>query len=279
MQGTGNDYLYIDCFNQDIKLSFEQIARLSDRRFGVGGDGVIFVRRSECADGLMDMYNADGSCGIMCGNGVRCVGKFLFDRGRCCRSALIETRGGIKSLEITVGEDDLASGASVEMGHAVIDCQKIPVLWDSCNVDIPIFAAGREWKFTAVSMGNPHAVIFCEENIDGFDLEKIGPEFERHPMFPERMNTEFVNLLDDGALKMRVWERGSGETLACGTGACAVAVAAVQRGLVKTGAETSVRPPGGELSVVVRADFSVRMTGDANEVFTGSVDIPEHGWS
>ena len=271
MQGCGNDYVYIDCLENDIDLSAEQIAFLSDRRFGVGGDGVIFIRKAKSADAFMDMRNADGSRGAMCGNGIRCVAKYLYDRGLCSKEAAIDTPSGVKKITL-ITEGAAASGAAVEMGRAITDCRGVPVAREGSNVDIPISAAGREWVFTALSMGNPHAVVFCKSDVDALELERIGPEFERHEMFPERVNTEFVNVMPDGSLKMRVWERGSGETLACGTGACAVAVAAALKGIRPFG-ETRVILRGGELFITVREDMSVLMRGPAREVFSGELEL------
>lgn len=274
MHGCGNDYVYIDCLGDDIELTDAQVRLISDRRFGVGGDGVIFIRKSEKADAFMDMRNADGSRGAMCGNGIRCVAKYLFDRALCGERAVIDTPSGVKDIALLSRDGKTADGAAVEMDRAVTRPRDVPVLWDGDNTDIPITVDDRLWRFTAVSMGNPHAVIFMNSGVDALELERIGPLFESHRMFPERVNAEFVNALPDGTLKMRVWERGSGETLACGTGACAVAVAAVQNSLADFG-ETTVRLRGGELVITVREDMSVRMSGPAREVFRGVIELTD----
>lgn len=273
MQGIGNDYIYIDCFKNDIRLTAKQIAFLSDRRFGIGGDGVIFIRKSDRADGFMDMYNLDGSAGKMCGNGVRCVGKYLFDNGYAkSETVTVETRSGIKTLKMSIGSDKKATGASVDMGKAILDCKEIPVLYEGDSRSVPVEISGREYQATCVSMGNPHAVIFVDDP-DRIDLPTIGPSFENHPLFPDKVNTEFVSVVSKNHIKMRVWERGSGETLACGTGACATAVAAVLRGYCDYSADITVTLRGGELIINYEPDGTVTMTGAAATVFTGEIEI------
>lgn len=273
MQGIGNDYIYIDCFKNDIRLTAKQIAFLSDRRFGIGGDGVIFIRKSDRADGFMDMYNLDGSAGKMCGNGVRCVGKYLFDNGYAkSETVTVETRSGIKTLIMSIGADKKATGASVDMGKAILDCKEIPVLYEGDGRSVPVEISGREYQATCVSMGNPHAVIFVDDP-DRIDLPTIGPLFENHPLFPDKVNTEFVSVVSKNHIKMRVWERGSGETLACGTGACATAVAAVLRGYCDYSADITVALRGGELIINYEPDGTVTMKGAAATVFTGEIEI------
>ncbi len=273
MQGIGNDYIYIDCMNNDVRLTSEQIAFLSDRRFGIGGDGVIFIRKSDKADGFMDMYNLDGSAGKMCGNGVRCVGKYLFDYGYAKGDTVsVETRSGIKTLRLTVAPDGKASGAAVDMGKAILDCKQIPVLYSGESESVPIIIEGREYRATCISMGNPHAVVFVDDP-DKLELPSLGPLFENHPLFPDKVNTEFVSVLSRNHIKMRVWERGSGETLACGTGACASAVAAVLHGFCDYFADITVTLRGGELVINYNSDGSVIMTGAAKTVFSGVIEI------
>ncbi len=277
MQGAGNDYVYIDCFAQDIRLTPEQIAFLSDRRFGVGGDGVIFIRPSEHADGFMDMYNLDGSAGQMCGNGVRCVGKYLFDHGHARGSTVrVDTRSGVKVLDIRLGADGRACGARVDMGEPVFGCGEIPVAYAGDSLAVPVELAlpegGKTVTVSCVSMGNPHAVLFTG-GIDRLALETIGPLFEHNPRFPDRVNTEFVEVLSRRELRMRVWERGSGETLACGTGACAAAVCAVRRGLCDRGEPVFVHLRGGDLEITWAQDGRVYMLGPAVEVYSGEIEL------
>lgn len=278
MQGAGNDYVYVDCMKEDLRLSSATIAFLSDRRFGVGGDGVIFIRPSARADGCMDMYNLDGSQGKMCGNGIRCVGKYLFDHGYAQDpdAVRVDTRSGVKTLRMQLGPDGRAAGATVEMGKAVPDCRKIPVRHEGSCVDIPSLSSSRTTAPTsnapACRWATPNAVIFTE-HIDDLDLDEIGPYYENHRLFPDRVNTEFVEVAGDSELRMRVYERGSGETLACGTGACAAAVAAVLKGLCSYDVPIRVHLRGGDLAVVYRADGTVSLTGPAAEVFTGVIDL------
>ncbi len=273
MQGIGNDYIYIDCMKNDLSLTREQIAFLSDRRFGIGGDGVIFIRKSEVADGYMDMYNLDGSAGKMCGNGVRCVGKYLYDNGYAKSGTVtVETRSGVKTLRMEIGANKKAAGAAVDMGKAELACKNIPVLYDGSNVNIPVTVGGRDYLMTCVSMGNPHAVIFVE-NPDDIPLEEVGPLFENSVLFPDKVNTEFASVISRNHLNMRVWERGSGETLACGTGACAVAVAAVLTGLCDMDTDITVTLRGGDLVINYKSDGTVTMTGGAATVFCGSIEL------
>lgn len=278
MEGAGNDYVYVDCFRQNVSLDAASISFLSDRRFGVGGDGVIFIRPSDRADGFMDMYNLDGSAGNMCGNGVRCVGKYLWDHGYAKNpdAVTVDTRSGIKTLRMQLGPDGKATGATVEMGAAILDCASIPVDWSGDSLEVPLHIGAPNYTAdavcTCVSMGNPHAVIFTQ-NIDALDLEKIGPHYENHPLFLDRVNTEFVEQVGENELRMRVWERGSGETLACGTGACAVGVASVRRGFCAQDAPILVHLRGGDLVIVYRADGTVTMQGPATEVYRGEIEL------
>lgn len=274
MHGISNDYVYISTFDQPEE-DWEQLAiRLSDRRTGIGGDGIILVCPSDIADAKMRIFNADGSEGMMCGNGIRCVGKFVYDKGLVPAdktTVTIDTLSGIKTLELTV-RDGKVQSARVDMGAAILTPAEIPVVFDKERmIDEGLTVDGREWRVTAVSMGNPHCVTFVDD-VDGLLLEKIGPHFEHHPAFPERVNTEFVKVIDDHTLQMRVWERGSGETWACGTGACATAVAACLNGFCKKGEDITVRLRGGDL-VINYTDETVIMTGPASTVFEGEVEI------
>ena len=274
MHGISNDYVYISTFDQPEE-DWEQLAiRLSDRRTGIGGDGIILVCPSEVADAKMRIFNADGSEGKMCGNGIRCVGKFVYDKGLVPAdktTVTIDTLSGIKTLELTV-RDGKVQSARVDMGAAILNPAAIPVQYDGDTmIDAPLEVNGKVWNVTAVSMGNPHCVTFVDD-VDSLALEKIGPHFENHPAFPERVNTEFVKVIDDHTLQMRVWERGSGETWACGTGACATAVAACLNGYCKKGDDITVHLRGGDL-VIRYTDDTVIMTGPASTVFEGEVEI------
>ncbi|WP_405341677.1 diaminopimelate epimerase [Ruminococcus sp.] len=274
MHGISNDYVYISTFDQPEE-DWEQLAiRLSDRRTGIGGDGIILVCPSDVADAKMRIFNADGSEGRMCGNGIRCVGKFVYDKGLVPAdktTVTIDTLSGIKTLELTV-RDGKVQSARVDMEAAILNPVDIPVNYDGDRmIDAPMTVDGKVWNVTAVSMGNPHCVTFVDD-VDSLDLEKIGPHFENHPAFPERVNTEFVKVIDDHTLQMRVWERGSGETWACGTGACATAVAACLNGYCKKGDDITVHLRGGDL-VIRYTDDTVIMTGPASTVFEGEVEI------
>lgn len=274
MHGISNDYVYISTFDQPEE-DWEQLAiRLSDRRTGIGGDGIILVCPSEVADAKMRIFNADGSEGKMCGNGIRCVGKFVYDKGLVPAdktTVTIDTLSGIKTLELTV-RDGKVQSARVDMGAAILNPAAIPVNYDGDRmINAPLEVDGKTWNVTAVSMGNPHCVTFVDD-VDSLALEKLGPHFENHPAFPERVNTEFVKVIDDHTLQMRVWERGSGETWACGTGACATAVAACLNGYCKKGDDITVHLRGGDL-VIRYTDDTVIMTGPASTVFEGEVEI------
>ena len=269
MQGAGNDYVYVNCFEQTVENAPELARRISDRHFGVGSDGLILIAPSDVADVQMIMYNADGSRAQMCGNGIRCVGKYAHDRGLTDKTVLtVETLAGIKTLTLHLGPDGQTESVTVDMGEPELAPEKIPVRVDGARaVDIPIEAAGQTWRATCVSMGNPHAVIFVSD-VDSLDLPKIGPEFEHHALFPERTNTEFCQVLPDGALKMRVWERGAGETLACGTGACATLVAANLT--ERSGRAATLKLRGGDLAISWDVQNNhIFMTGPATFVFDG----------
>lgn len=273
MHGIGNDYVYINCFDQTIKNPEELAMKMSPRRFSVGADGVILICPSDVADAKMRMFNLDGSEGKMCGNGIRCVGKFIYDNDIAHKSIItVETLSGIKTLEITdVGGK--ASSITVDMGKAEFSPDKIPAIAD-CDtiIDTAVTVDGKEYNVTALSMGNPHAVTFCDD-IDNLNLSEIGPHFEHHDMFPEQVNTEFIRVIDDHTLQMRVWERGSGETFACGTGACAAAVAAVVNGYCKQDQEITVHLVGGDLFITYKSDGTVFMRGGAEKVFDGVYEI------
>jgi len=272
MQGIGNDYVYVNCFSERVEHPSEIARMVSDRHFGIGSDGLILICPSETADFRMDMYNADGSRGEMCGNGIRCVAKYVYDYGLTHEEQItVETLAGIKKLGLTV-EDGRVSYVRVNMGKPILKPSEIPVdLGGEKAVDVPITAGQAEYRMTCVSMGNPHAVIFVDD-ITSLDLEKIGPDFEHHELFPKRINTEFVSVADRGTIRMRVWERGTGETMACGTGACASAVASILNGF--TDRDVNVNLLGGTLGVEWNEeDGCVYMTGPAVTVFDGEIDI------
>ncbi|TGX98454.1 diaminopimelate epimerase [Hominisplanchenecus murintestinalis] len=272
MQGIGNDYVYVNCFEEKVENPGKLAVRVSDRHFGIGSDGLILIKPSERADFCMEMYNADGSEGAMCGNGVRCVGKYVYDYGLTEQTSIqVETKSGIKYLDLTV-EEGKVSQVRVNMGAPELSPSGIPVLADGDKVlDAPIMVDGREYRMTCVSMGNPHAVVYLND-VKNLEIEKIGPMFEMHPCFPDRVNTEFVRVVDGHTLEMRVWERGSGETLACGTGACAVAVASILNGHVS--GEVTVKLLGGDLKILWdEQENIVYMTGPAAVVFDGEIEV------
>lgn len=275
MHGIGNDYIYINCFEGDIvpEEMIEEIVAMSDRHKGIGGDGVIFIMSSDVADAKMRMFNADGSEGKMCGNGIRCVGKYIYEHDISHNNPLkIETASGIKTLNLEVAQGKVES-VTVDMGSPILDPKLIPVDLDVEQViNYPLVVNGQEYMITCVSMGNPHCVIFTE-GIDYLDLESIGPLFENNPIFPERTNTEFIEIIDDKTMKMRVWERGSGETLACGTGASASVVAAIYNNIFTRNQEIKVILKGGELYITLTSDNHVFMRGSATEVFTGEYKL------
>ena len=274
MHGLGNDYVYVNCFEEKIDNPPAVARFVSDRHFGIGSDGLIMINPSKTADFEMEMYNADGSRGEMCGNGIRCVAKYVYDYGLTDKTQIsVETLGGIKYLDLTV-EDGKVSLVKVDMGKPELEADLSPIIAEREQViDEPIEVDGKEYHMTGVSMGNPHAVIYVDD-VKGLDLEKIGPKFENHERFPKRINTEFVHCIDRQTVEMRVWERGSGETLACGTGACAVAVSSILNNLTDT--QVTVKLLGGDLQIEWdREKDRVFMTGPATVVFDGVIDITE----
>jgi len=275
MHGLGNDYVYVNCFEEKIENPSEVAKFVSDRHTGIGSDGLIMINPSKVADFEMEMYNADGSRGEMCGNGIRCVGKYVYDYGLTDKTSIsVETLGGIKYLDLTVEKGKVAL-VRVDMGKPILKPELIPIVMEDEAaenvIDSPIIVDGNEYRMTGVSMGNPHDVIFWD-GIDTMDIETIGPKFENHERFPKRINTEFVEVLDRHTAKMRVWERGSGETQACGTGACAVAVACILNGLTED--KVTVKLLGGDLQIEWnREEDKVYMTGPATTVFDGIIDV------
>lgn len=270
MQGLGNDYVYVNCFRENVENPSEMAIKVSDRHFGIGSDGLILIKPSEVADFRMDMYNADGSQAEMCGNGIRCVAKYVYDYGLTDQTEIsVETLAGIKYLKLQIA-DGKVSRITVNMGQPELVPDKIPVQADGDHVvDEPIVVNGVTYKMTCVSMGNPHCIVFVDDTAD-FPLEEIGPMFENHERFPKRVNTEFIQILNRNEVNMRVWERGSGETLACGTGACASAVACVLNGLTED--EITLHLLGGDLSVRWDQEENlVYMTGPATVVFDGEI--------
>lgn len=274
MHGCGNDYIYVDGSKEKIAAEDkpELVKRLSDRHFGIGGDGVIFINPSKEADFEMEMYNMDGTRAEMCGNGIRCVAKFVYDKGLTDqKNVSIVSCGKVKYLELNI-ENNKVSTVKVNMGAPVLKANDIPVIADGEEVISERIEVGEEiYNMTCVSMGNPHAVVFVDD-VATLPLEKIGPMFENHVRFPKRINTEFVKVLDSETIEMRVWERGTGETLACGTGACASVVACILNGL--TGEEVTVKLLGGNLQIRWdRNENLVYMTGPASTVFEGEIEL------
>ena len=272
MQGCGNDYIYVNCFNEQL-VDIPEIARtVSDRHFGIGADGLILIKESKAADFMMDIYNNDGSRAKMCGNGIRCVAKYVYDYGMTDKKRLrIETLSGVKEMDLIV-EGDHVRFVTVNMGNPITKASDIPVNFHKgVVINEPIAVENCTYKVTCVSMGNPHAVIFVDDPA-GIPIETLGPFFEHHEMFPDRINTEFVQVVDRSHIKMRVWERGSGETLACGTGACASVIACILNGLTEH--EVTVSLLGGELKICYDEKINtVFMTGPAQKVFDGEIDI------
>ena len=275
MQGLGNDYVYVNCFKETVENPSSVAKFVSNRNFGIGSDGLILICPSETADFQMVMYNADGSRGEMCGNGIRCVAKYVYDYGLTDKTRIsVETLGGIKYLDLTV-EDRKVRLVKVDMGEPHLTPEEIPIVMDDKDVgkviDEEIDVDGTVYRMTGVSMGNPHTVVYMDD-LKGLEIEKIGPKFESHPRFPQRINTEFAHVLDEHTVEMRVWERGSGETLACGTGACAVAVASILNGLTKR--SVTVKLLGGDLMIEWNEENGhVFMTGPAEVVFDGEIDL------
>ena len=276
MQGIGNDYVYVNCFEEKVDNPASVAQMVSDRHFGVGSDGLILIRPSVKADFFMEMFNADGTRSAMCGNGIRCVGKYVYDHGLTDKTEIsVNTLAGVKHLKLNV-EDGRVSFVTVDMGEPELEAARIPVKAESSLVIGEfIEVAGERFAMTCVSMGNPHAVVFVEETAD-FPVEEIGRPFEFHSVFPERVNAEFVQVLGPSEVNMRVWERGTGETLACGTGACATVVACILNGL--TDDEVTVHLLGGDLRIRWdRAANRVFMTGPAATVFEGEIDVTACG--
>lgn len=274
MQGIGNDYVYVDCFQETVNNPSAVAKFVSDRHFGIGSDGLILVKPSDVADCEMDMYNLDGSQGAMCGNGIRCVAKFAYDKGIVHKKNIsVATKSGIKYLELTVKNNQVSS-VKVNMGSPILNAKTIPVVSEKEQViNEPLIVNGKTYHITAVSMGNPHAIVYMDD-VENLDIAEIGPAFENHINFPDRINTEFVKVIDRHTLQMRVWERGSGETLACGTGACAVAVASTLNGLVDEDVPVTVKLLGGDLEILWnRQENLVYMTGPATTVFEGEIDL------
>lgn len=275
MQGTGNDYIYVNCLEEVVNEPDILARRLSDRHFGVGADGLVLIRPSGRADFAMEMYNADGSRGEMCGNGIRCLGKYVYDRGLTDKRELdIQTGSGTRHLRLFPGEGDGAGGeirmVEVNMGKPVLEADQVPAISEhTCMVHEPVRVGGVEYPMTAVSIGNPHAVIFTG-HVRGIDLQRLGPSIEYHGRFPRRVNVEFAQVEDRGTARVRVWERGSGETLSCGTGACAVLVAGVLNDL--TDRQVTVKLIGGDLLAEWREETGeILLTGPAVHVFDGEV--------
>lgn len=272
MHGLGNDYVYMDAINQKIEKRSELAKFVSDRHFGVGSDGLILICPSEKADFRMQMFNQDGSEAEMCGNGIRCVGKFVYDKGLTNKETItVETLAGIKTLVMTAKNGKIET-ARVDMGKPILEPEKIPVISDENPVkNLKLNEGEKEFTFTCVSMGNPHAVTFIKEDVNKFDICKYGAKLEINNVFPKKANIEFINVIDDKTLKMRVWERGAGETLACGTGACASVVAAILNGYTKR--DVTVHLLGGDLKIKWdENDNHVYMTGPAATVFEGKID-------
>lgn len=275
MHGIGNDYIYINCFQETVTDPENLSIFLSDVRFGVGSDGLVLILPSEKADFRMRIFNADGSEAMMCGNATRCIGKYVYDMGMTNKTEIsLETNSGIKYLTLYPGADNKIESVKVDMGRAILVPKEIPVNSDLDRfIAQPVTVDGKEYTMTCVSMGNPHAVVFLPD-INSLDLEKIGPSFEHHPLFPDRVNTEFVRVIDDHTLQMRVWERGSGETFACGTGTCATVVAAVLNGYCKKEEEILVHLRGGDLRIIYHDNETVTMIGPATYVFEGKMEYP-----
>ncbi|MBM9579126.1 diaminopimelate epimerase [Leptospira sp. 201903070] len=273
MEGIGNDYVYIDATQTDVRLTPEQIQKLSDRNFGIGSDGVIFIRNSKQGDFMMDMYNSDGSSSEMCGNGIRCVAKYIYDHGLTnSKNPKIETGAGVLEVDLKIGSGNKVDLVSVDMGKPILIPSKIPVLWknEETIIDQTLEIAGKNLEFTAVSMGNPHCVIFVDDS-DQFPVREIGPLIEHHSIFPKRVNVEFVTVRGKDHLYQRTWERGAGETLACGTGACSVMVAGNLTG--RSGKDVRIDLRGGTLRIQWQESGHVLMTGPAREIFSGEVEV------
>ncbi|MCL2024096.1 MAG: diaminopimelate epimerase [Oscillospiraceae bacterium] len=272
MHGAGNDYIYVNGFEEKLENAAELAVKISNRNFGVGSDGLVIIHPSEAADFRMEMYNADGSQSQMCGNATRCIARYVYDNKLTDKKIVtLETLGGIKILNINTDDEGNFLSATVNMGEPVLESAKLPALFDGDRaINVPIEAAGERWLVTAVGMGNPHCVTFLEDSPAKLELWQIGPLFENHKAFPERVNTEFCCVHSPTLLEMRVWERGSGETLACGTGACATAVAAILLGHCQKDTDITLRLRGGDLTIRWNStDNCVYKTGPAEFICTG----------
>ena len=273
MQGAGNDYIYVNAFKEQVKDPVQTAIRVSDRHFGIGADGLVLICPSEKADFFMDIYNADGSRAKMCGNAIRCVAKYVYDRGMTDKTEIaIETLSGVKTIRVFT-ENGRVTAARVNMGAPILAAREIPTTFDGESVVSQKLTIGEtDVLVTCVSMGNPHCVLFVDD-VEALDLERLGPKFEHHERFPDRINTEFVRTVSPTEFDMRVWERGSGETLACGTGACAAAVASILNGRAERDRDIRVNLRGGQLVIRWHRNGDVYMTGPAEEVFSGELDV------
>lgn len=273
MHGIGNDYIYIDCTKTCPERLPELSREMSPRHTSVGADGIILILPSKIADFKMRIFNADGSEAKMCGNGSRCIAKFVYDHKLTSKTSLtLETLSGVKNLFLKVNSNSgKVEEVTVDMGSPILDCKDVPVLFsDEKLISAHVATSLGELEMTAVSMGNPHGVVFTDRNIDDIEIEPIGRELELHPMWPDRANIEFINIVGKNKLRMRVWERGSGETMACGTGACAAAVAYMLKMTGRPEGEVDVELKGGNLHIAVDERGHVLMTGPATEVFNGT---------
>ncbi len=273
MHGIGNDYIYVNCFEEKVDNPEKVSIYVSDRRKGIGSDGLVMIMPSDKADFRMRIFNADGSEAMMCGNATRCIGKYVYDKGLTDKTEItLETNSGIKYLTL-FPENGKVEFVEVDMGKAILTPKDIPVNSDKERfISEPVEVDGKEYKITCVSMGNPHAIVYMDD-IKDLELEKIGPSFENHKLFPDRINTEFIEVIDSHTLNMRVWERGSGETFACGTGACASVVASVLNGYCNHDEEVTVHLRGGDLKITWNSDGTVIMKGPAALICDGDVDV------
>ena len=273
MHGIGNDYIYVNCFEEKVDNPEKVSIYVSDRRKGIGSDGLVLIMPSDKADFRMRIFNADGSEAMMCGNATRCIGKYVYDKGLTDKTEItLETNSGIKYLTL-FPENGKVEFVEADMGKAILTPKDIPVYSDKERfISEPVEVDGKEYKITCVSMGNPHAIVYMDD-IKDLELEKIGPSFENHKLFPDRINTEFIEVIDSHTLNMRVWERGSGETFACGTGACASVVASVLNGYCNHDEEVTVHLRGGDLKITWNSDGTVIMKGPAALICDGDVDV------
>ena len=273
MHGIGNDYVYVNCFEEKVDNPEKVSIYVSDRRKGIGSDGLVMIMPSDKADFRMRIFNADGSEAMMCGNATRCIGKYVYDKGLTDKTEItLETNSGIKYLTL-FPENGKVEFVEVDMGKAILTPKDIPVNSDKESfISEPVEVDGKEYKITCVSMGNPHAIVYMDD-IKDLELEKIGPSFENHKLFPDRINTEFIEVIDSHTLNMRVWERGSGETFACGTGACASVVASVLNGYCNHDEEVTVHLRGGDLKITWNSDGTVIMKGPAALICDGDIDV------